>query len=174
MGFRLYNRLKIIPGVSRYGLLMALSVGLAGGCGHKEAPLPRFQFVELVKVTGQCSEDHVRESEQVNIYSGEIDHYYDPTTGRHIRNGSVNDIDGANDEQIAHEVKDPAWYAPPFAITFGDLSADDIAGVSLSLHGISERLPRHNGGETEGFHATCHLKVTERSDHLPTRPKTAR
>jgi hypothetical protein len=171
MGSRLYRRFNILPGVSWCGSLMAISAGLAGGCDHKPAP-PKFHFVELVKVTGQCWEDHVQQSEQADNYVGEIVHYYDPATGRHMRDGSVDDVERDNVERIAHEVKDPAWYAPPSTIWFGDLSADDIAGVSLTLHGISQR--QTHDGESYGYHSTCRLNVTERSDHPPTPPKASR
>lgn len=169
MGFRFYRRFKILPGVSWCGSLMAISVCLAGGCDHKPAP-SKDQFVQLLEVTGQCSEDHVQQSD---TYVGEIYHYYNPETGRHMRSGFVYAVDGSNIERIAHQVKDPAWYAPPFSISFRDLSADDTAGASLTLHGISST-PGDNSIFGNGYHSTCRLSVTQRSDHPPTPPKPSR
>jgi hypothetical protein len=119
-----------IPGLLVIGAFLML---LLGGCSEKVEP-PKMQFVEQLKVVGQCSEDHVQ---QLDHYAGNIFHSVQPATGQHLRLGYVTAVDAMSDERILEQVKDPARYVTPPDISFNGLSAEDITGTSLILHGVS-------------------------------------
>ena len=138
------------------------------GCGEEKKVLPpEHRFIEYVKVEGTCSEDHARVGGR---YAGSIVDWYNITTNRHDRYGSVTDFDSMSVERLKQHMADEYVYTPPFIISFRDLSTEAIAGTALTLHGISKRVGETGGG----FWATCQLAVTERLDHLPPTTPAAR
>jgi len=145
------------------GIPLACGLLLLGGCDTKPKPqLPEAKFIEIVKVTGECSEDHVKQSAK---YSGDIWHWLNPVTGVHLLSGFVRDEDAYRIERVQEAIEDPARYFTPSMISFNHLSPDDVSGTSLILHGISSP----PSGDGSGYHSTCRFTVTERSDRQPPR-----
>jgi hypothetical protein len=117
----------------------------------------KYKFVEFIRLEGVCFETHVRQDAQ---YRGELVHWHNLTKDQHMRYGSVHHW-----EELAatlQRIETPHKYFPPFTIEFSGLTAEQIAGDTLSLNGISQHLepgPR--------YEATCRLNVVERLDHFP-------
>jgi hypothetical protein len=132
------------------------------GC-KPNSPKDEYELIEFLRVEGSCSEDHVG---QVESYAGDLVHWYNKTRDTHSRYGAVHNWTQIDVDKLVARSQDPYSYVAPFTVEFSDISADQFAGQTMGLSGVSTHV---GDGETEGpsYRATCRLTVLERLDHNP-------
>jgi hypothetical protein len=128
----------------------------------------KYEFVELIRLEGLCSEKHVRQEAK---YRGDLVHWHNITKDRHMQYGSVHHWEEA--AATVQRFESPHTYFPPFTIEFSELTQDEIKGDTLTLSGISEHL---GSGERRGpsYEASCRFKVVERLNYLPSQRQIKR
>ena len=142
----------------------SLAIPFIAGCEQKKRSDDVYRFVEYVRLEGECFEDHVKRPAR---YVGEIVHWHNTTKNTHSRYGSVHHWDSTKPEALTARIQDPYSYKPPFTVSFDDLRAEEIAGTTLRLKGISKHLGNEENSSGPSYWTTCDVRVLERLDHIP-------
>lgn len=133
------------------------------GCENKKQK-DEFKFIEWLKISGTCYEDHVR---QTSKYEGSLVHWFNVTRKQDDVYGSVHNPESATVENVVKRVENPYKYSPPFTIAFWEILPAQVEGKTMTLKGVSSQLGDHAQGGGQEYEATCELTVLERRDHLP-------
>lgn len=144
-------------------VILILAILVIGGC-NQTPQSDQYQFVEYLRVEGECYEDHVKQRAH---YTGQLVHWHNKAKNVHSRHGSVHHFAGMAPEKMIEAIKNQYKYQPPFTISFANIPAEQFSSDNLNLNGISEHLGKDGEGGGSKYRASCALKVTKRLDHIP-------
>lgn len=133
------------------------------GCENKQQN-DEFKFIEWLKISGTCYEDHVRQPSQ---YEGSLVHWFNVTKQQDDVYGSVHSPESTTVQNMVNRLENPYKYSPPFAIEFWQVPPVLLEEKIMMLKGVSRQLGAHEHEDSAKYESTCEVTVLERRDHLP-------
>src|SRR5436190_20439616 len=97
--------------------VFALCAAVLACAGCNERPREYYTLLEVVKLTGTCSEDHVG---QADSYAGEVVRWKADSTGAIRTYGYVSETSGIGDG-VLFSINNPTKYQTPDMVTFDEI-----------------------------------------------------